>query len=78
MEVALVCLLALMVAYIWQRDKTVESERREWTAERAQLLQRIQAPDVAVATHAVGETREPVNGMPLFSDEDYAEMTNAN
>jgi len=73
-------LLALLVltALLLAREYSFYREREQAAAERQILLQRIQAPEVAVISHASDEEREPVNGMPLFSDEDYAEMANGN
>ena len=59
-----------VLAYLFlRRDERQEAARRH---ERATLLQRIQAPDVAVQQHAIEtqpiETPRPVS---LFDDEDH-------
>jgi hypothetical protein len=46
---AVVCALTLAVLAFTLRDR--QTERREWTRERADLLQRSQAPAQAVAEH---------------------------
>lgn len=45
--VALACLVLVEL-----QNRRFAEERREWCSERASLLQRIQAPEVAVAQHA--------------------------
>ncbi len=57
---------ALIAFMVWDR----RSERRETAAERAVLLQRIQAPELAVVRHDFGEL--PPSPMPLTFDDDEA------
>lgn len=64
--VGCVCLLLVILAMLWDRRE----ERREWTRDRADLLQRIQAPELAVVEH---QTREmPIGPQPLPYDDDNA------
>lgn len=64
--VGCVCLLLVILALLWDRRE----ERHEWTRDRADLLQRIQAPELAVVEH---QTREmPVSPAPLPYDDDMA------
>lgn len=71
MLVAVLVLAALLLA----REYSFYREREQAAEERQILLQRIQAPEIAVVSHASEEPREPVNGMPLFRDEDYEAMS---
>ncbi len=57
---------ALIAFLVWDR----RSERRELAAERATLLQRIQAPELAVVRHDFAEL--PPSPMPLVFDDDEA------
>lgn len=57
---------AVIAFMLWDR----RAERREMAAERATLLQRIQAPEQAVMQHAFTEL--PPSPMPLPYDDDEA------
>lgn len=64
--IGMMCLLLVIFCLLWDRRE----ERREWARERADLLQRIQAPEAAVFEH---QTREmPVSPAPLPFDDDTA------
>ena len=68
MEFVLLGVITLLIFRDWYRDKSVDAERESWTKERADLLQRIQAPSVAVMSHATPEDHVPVQGAPAMSD----------
>jgi hypothetical protein len=57
---------ALIAFMVWDR----RSERREAAVERAMLLQRIQAPELAVVRHDFSEL--PQSPLPLPFDDDEA------
>lgn len=63
-----IALIAALVYVLWAGGR----ERREAAAERAELYQRIQAPDVAV-TEAVKESRpDRRRPRPIAADDDAA------
>ncbi len=64
---ALLLLIVLLV-----REHTFQQERRDNLRQTQELLQRIQAPSVAVMEHA-DMTPSDV-GLPLTTDEDYADL----
>ncbi len=68
---AAVCLA--LVALLAYREWGAARERREAAAERTELIQRIQAPDVAITEH-VRESREPRGRRvrPIAADDDQA------
>jgi hypothetical protein len=71
----LVALVAVNIAYIWARDRDAEralTQSREDREERESLLQRIQAPDVAVVQYQQ-DTATPDESYPL-SDEETARI----
>lgn len=78
LELALVCLA--LIALLAFREWGAARERREAAAERAELMQRIQAPDVAIAEH-VRESRGPdrPRRRPIAADDDarFAEREEA-
>jgi hypothetical protein len=55
---------ALLVFLAW-REKA-------WSAERADLLQRVQAPEIAVREHVTRPERAPVMPIPIDDDKAYA------
>jgi hypothetical protein len=65
--------MIVLAAVMFAREFAYQHERREAARERAELLQRIQAPEAAVATFASGSPHEPVSGLPLMDDE-YADL----
>lgn len=71
LELSAVCLA--LVALLAYREWGAARERREAAAERAELMQRIQAPDVAIAEH-VRESRGPErpHRRPIAADDDAA------
>ena len=52
------------------REWKIAEERREWAAERAELLQRIQAPEQAIADHSTGKKNDIVLPIPFDDDEE--------
>lgn len=52
------------------REWKIAEERREWAAERADLLQRIQAPEQAVTDYSAGKKDEIVFPIPFDDDEE--------
>jgi hypothetical protein len=66
--VALVC-LALLLFIAWQN--------REWSKERRELLQRIQAPEIAVQQFAERPKRTPVAPVPVDDDAAFAKAREA-
>lgn len=74
----IVALVAINIAYLIvgdRKDKRVHDDRERERAERADLLQRIQAPQAAVIAHhqATVPAAADGDGMPM-SDEEIAEM----
>jgi type II secretory pathway component PulJ len=71
--VALTVLCLALVALLAYREWGAARERREATAERAELIQRIQAPDLAIDQH-VRESRGPDRrrARPIAADDDAA------
>jgi hypothetical protein len=61
---AAVC-LALLLFIAWQN--------REWSKERRELLQRIQAPEIAVNQFAERPKHPPVAPVPVDDDKAFAE-----
>ena len=62
--------LVLAGVLVWQmREHRIE--QAAWRLERASLLQRIQAPEVAVVAHDVGEAGAQPPAVNAFDDEDY-------
>jgi hypothetical protein len=67
-------LVAVIAALLVERglaNRAIREDQAGWRLERANLLQRIQAPEVAVVRHDAGEV--PVNPPAVngFDDEDY-------
>ncbi len=64
--------LALVALLAWERlDRG--RERREHQAERAMLMQRIQAPEAAVAQHAAQVFTDAPQFIPLDDDAAWSE-----
>lgn len=61
-----IALVAALVFVLW----TGARERREAAAERAELLQRIQAPDVAVDEHVKASRPDRRRPRPIAADDD--------
>ena len=65
-------LLALIVL-LDRMDKRLREERKSWQLERANLLQRIQAPEIAVVDHSnEGQPLDP-QAVSIDDDADYWE-----
>jgi hypothetical protein len=65
LPLALIC-LALVAALVYEKHQNATREK-EWALERGALLQRIQAPEVAVYENNERE-RKPVPVIPLYDD----------
>lgn len=61
--------LILGIVLVFKEWKIAE-ERREWAAERAQLLQRIQAPEQAITDFSQSKKDEIVFPIPFDDDEE--------
>lgn len=74
LDLAFLCLLVTVVLIVHDN----RSARREWARERANLVQRIQAPAQAVLAHAQAE-QPPVSPPAVLpdSDEDFWESRDA-
>lgn len=71
----LAALVAVNIAYLLLLDRRDTRDRTERDADRAErqtLLQRIQAPQVAVVDHSQGLMTDDPTSLP-FSDEELAE-----
>lgn len=68
--------LILFLLYHWHREKTVGEERQAWARERAELLQRIQAPEIAVVDHSRGDNWQAPDPAPAMSDADLWKVLN--
>lgn len=62
-----ICLACIVLALLWDR----RTERREWASERADLLQRIQAPEIAVMDHQLATPRPVVQSPGYDSDDEF-------
>lgn len=67
---ALVCVA--LVALLAYRERGAARERREAAAERAELYQRIQAPELAVAEHARSSRPDRRRARAIAADDDAA------
>lgn len=67
MTAAIVILGVIVLALLWDRH----CERREHAAQTADLLQRIQAPEVAVIQHQARELPPSPEPLPYDSDEAF-------
>ena len=65
--IAVALILAIVLLF---REWKISEERREWAAERAALLQRIQAPEQAVTDYSAGKKDEIVFPIPFDDDEE--------
>lgn len=65
---AIVCVA--LVALLAFREWSAARERREAAKERAQLCQRIQAPEQAVVEHARAERPDRPRPRPIAADDD--------
>jgi hypothetical protein len=63
-------IVLLFLAVLVAREYFIQRERDQWASERSELLQRIQAPEVAVVDHSRGEDWEAPDPSPAMSDED--------
>lgn len=71
MTAALLTLLTLAVlAFCVYREKTMAAERAEWAVERATLIQRIQAPAVAITKEAQREAGDRERPRMVPADDD--------
>ena len=62
MELVIAALITVILALLWimdRKDTRAQEERKTWQLERANLLQRIQAPEVVIQRQAV-EQAEPL------------------
>lgn len=62
----------LLLAYIWLREFLFVQERKQWTAERQKLLDRIQARDLpeykAFEARPIEQIEEPENPYKNFEE----------
>ena len=65
--IAVALILAIVLLF---REWKISEERREWAAERAELLQRIQAPEHAVTDYSAGKKDEIVFPIPFDDAEE--------
>jgi hypothetical protein len=70
-EFVLVAVIAALLVERAVERRTQRVEQAAWRLERASLLQRIQAPQVAVYQHDVPEDAENPRAVIPDSDEDY-------
>lgn len=76
MIAAVIALTVIVLALLWERRQdraAIAAERERAAEERQGLLQRIQAPEVAVAQHAAQERPEGLLHVPLDDDAAYWE-----
>lgn len=59
-----------LVALLAYREWSAARDRREAAKERAELCQRIQAPELAVAAHARADRPERPRPRPIAADDD--------
>ena len=74
MTVAVAALAVIVLALLWERRQeraSAAEERKRAAEEREGLLQRIQAPEVAVAQHAAQGRPEGLLHVPLDDDAAY-------
>lgn len=73
MTIAIV--VVLLVGFLaWretQHDKQTQTREKEWALERAALLNRIHAPDIAVMDSIKRPELEPVPVVPLDDDDAF-------
>lgn len=69
--IALVLIVLALVVLADRKDARVHTEREQDRQERQTLLQRIQAPQVAVVDHSQQQFSQDVTSFPL-SDEEIA------
>lgn len=67
-EVVVVAFLLFIVLMV--REWQITQNESRWTAERAELIQRIQAPEQAVVDHSIGT--EPLTLAVPFDDDEEA------
>lgn len=67
LTVVCLALIALVAFLLWDR----RVERREHTAEREMLHQRLQAPDIAVIQHQVASFPEQPQALPWDDDQAF-------
>jgi hypothetical protein len=60
-------------AALYCQQRVFNAERGDWAKERAGLIQRIQAPEIAVRQHAERPRGERVMAVPVDDDKAYAE-----
>jgi hypothetical protein len=70
-EFVLIALIVVQRALRFFEERHHREEQAAWRLERASLLQRIQAPQVAVYQHDVPEDAENPRAVIPDSDEDY-------
>ena len=77
--VALSIVCVALVALLAYREWTGARERRDAAKERAELCQRIQAPDLAVAEHVRASRPDRPRARPIAADDDkrFAEREGA-
>lgn len=71
LEISLCLALAGLIGLLFFVQRQMAEERRAWSLERTGLLQRIQAPELAVVSHAnEGQPIDPP-AVSLDDDADY-------
>ena len=71
---AFVAVVALALVQEWRHSKSQDRfqvERQAWATERQALLQRIQAPEVAVTQHQVDNAGPDLPAVSIEDDADY-------
>lgn len=79
LALSLVAVVAIMGRILIVQESNAQQHYRDWSKERADLLQRIQSPEQAVISHAVGNT-DLTFPVPFDDDEEAflaAEARNA-
>lgn len=71
LALSLACVVLAVVVYLQHKQSAVD--RKEWALERGALLQRIQAPEIAVQQFAERPDRGKPKLIPINDDSAYAE-----
>ena len=75
--VALSVAVVALVVLLDRCEKRMLEERKGWQLERANLIQRIQAPQVAVMDHSAQQYQAPAGVSHALTDEQAAEQEEA-
>lgn len=77
MEIVSALLVVALLAREWAYRKEMREERLINAKQTQDLLQRIQAPSVAVMSHATPEDYHSPNPVPAMEDEEIWKVLNA-